>query len=142
MNRISLQNYRALLLEIDLLEEERNKLISELLMPKQVCDTPLLKAGYSDPVGETAAKIADIRTLLDIKLDKLIEDRQDIELSLLSLSCEYRNILTMRYLLGYSWDQMAAKLHYSYQWIHVLHKKALKEWEQKNACAEEKRKRA
>ncbi|MBQ9992209.1 MAG: sigma-70 family RNA polymerase sigma factor [Firmicutes bacterium] len=142
MNREYLEDYRALVLEIDLLEEERQKLSTQLLTPRTYKDMPRVKGGYQDPVGEIATKLADLRTLIDKKLDIMIDMKKKTEESMQKLSPESRNIMRMRYMLGYSWEQMARKMNFTYQWILILHKRAMKEWEINNVCSQEKLKGA
>jgi len=142
MDREFLEDYRAIVLEIDLLEEERHKLSTQLLTPRTYKDMPRVKGGYQDPVGEIAAKLADLRTAIDKKLDILIDMKEQTEKTLENLSCEARNIMRMRYMLGYSWEQIARKMHYTYQWVLILHKRAMKEWEINNVRTQEKLKGA
>ncbi len=44
---------------------------------------------------------------------------------------EYRLLLTLRYLNYDTWEQIAVKMGYTYQWVHVLHSRALIYFEEK-----------
>lgn len=44
---------------------------------------------------------------------------------------EYSLLLTLRYLNFKTWEEIAEVMGYTYQWVHVMHKRALKEFEQR-----------
>lgn len=39
----------------------------------------------------------------------------------------YRTLLVMRYIRFMKWEEIAEEMHYTYKWIHILHKRAIKE---------------
>jgi DNA-directed RNA polymerase specialized sigma24 family protein len=41
----------------------------------------------------------------------------------------HRLVLMHRYINGHTWEQIAVCMHYTYQWVHCLHGKALREFE-------------
>jgi hypothetical protein len=86
-------------------------------------------AGISDKVGRYAAEIADLKGLLDLslkrcfyelnRLNRYIESVQDVEA---------RMILSLRYINGLSWNQVAASIspYASEDSIRMLHNRFLK----------------
>ena len=44
-------------------------------------------------------------------------------------SVDYQSVLELRYISYYTWEQIAAEMHYSLRWIYQLHGKALQAFE-------------
>ena len=57
-----------------------------------------------------------------LKLEIVFSGYTDQDLSLI-------HIFTYRYMNGYTWEQIAVCMHYTYQWVHRLHGQALVEFE-------------
>lgn len=106
MDRNLLFDYRAMLLQANLIQEELNFLHQNQWTNEQVED----------------ARKSKLNTLHQLRLT--------VEETLAQIPLQSANILTMRYLLGYTWEEIANKLNYTYQWVHNLHKRALKEWDE------------
>ena len=67
--------------------------------------------GISDKVGKYAAKIADLKTLLEQNLGKNLCELNRLEKFIKSLeNSEMRTILTLRYSQGFSWKQIAESM--------------------------------
>jgi hypothetical protein len=65
--------------------------------------------GISDIVGKYACEIADLRDLLDSKLKKCIYEFNRLNNYIQSIEdSEMRMILTLRYINGMCWEQVAA----------------------------------
>ena len=60
----------------------------------------------------------DVNDLLNLKLD-IIQKINNVE------NNDYKLLLTLRYLNFKTWEKIAVEMGYSYQWIHVLHGRAL-----------------
>lgn len=90
-----------------------------------------VKSSHSnDKLAVTIAKIADFENELKNDIDKLVVLQIDARRSIEQMDNEeYKLLLTLRYLNYMTWEQIAEQMHYTFQWIHVLHKRALNEFE-------------
>ena len=68
-------------------------------------------------------------------LDKVVELEHKITqevnrlVDLKSRMIDYQSVLELRYISYYTWEQIAAEMHYSLRWIYQLHGKALQAFE-------------
>ncbi len=84
----------------------------------------------NDKISQLVAKIVDLEKELTSDINRLINLQREVTNKINSLDDpEYRLILTMRYLNFETWEQIAVDLGCSYQWAHVLHGRALREFE-------------
>lgn len=84
----------------------------------------------NDKTSQLVAKIVDLEKELTSDINRLINLQREVTNKINSLDDpEYRLILTMRYLNFETWEQIAVDLGCSYQWAHVLHGRALREFE-------------
>ena len=77
---------------------------------------------------ETIVKIIEYENELNQDIDKLIDKKLEVK----SIVDQLRNadmidILYKRYFHFETWEQIAADKGYTFQWLHKLHAKALKE---------------
>ena len=83
-----------------------------------------------DKLAATIAKIVDLKRYLRQELDEFITLKAEAIRLINSLEdSRHRLVLTYRYMNGYTWEQIAVCMHYTYQWVHCLHGKALREFE-------------
>ncbi|KZL93951.1 hypothetical protein [Clostridium magnum] len=67
--------------------------------------------GISDKVGKYAAEIADLKELLDLNLKKCFYELNRLNRYIESIdNSEMRMILSLRYINGLSWEQVAASI--------------------------------
>lgn len=67
--------------------------------------------GISDKVGKYAAEIADLKGLLDLNLKKCFYELNRLNRYIASVEdSEMRMILSLRYVNGLSWEQVAASV--------------------------------
>lgn len=67
--------------------------------------------GFSDKVGNYAAEIADLKSLLDLNLKKCFYELNRINRYIQSIDdSEMRQIIALRYVNGLSWNQVAASI--------------------------------
>jgi len=86
----------------------------------------------SDPVADAAVKIATMEQQLNRKIDRLINLRQKITEQIDGIDNRtYRNILTCRYVLRQTWDQVAESVGYEVRHCTRLHGLALREFARK-----------
>lgn len=84
----------------------------------------------SDPVSDIAVRIVQMEKRINRKIDRLINLKQKITAQIDGM--ENRNsrmILTCRYVLMQSWDDVADSLGYSVQNCYILHGRALQEFQ-------------
>ena len=85
----------------------------------------------SDKVGRTVAKIVDMERKIDRDIDDLSALRDEISKTINQISdTDIRTVLEYRYINGWSWRRIAAKMHYTEKHVTgYLHRKALHEVE-------------
>ena len=84
------------------------------------------KSTPQDKLSELIPKIVDLKNelkkdvdnLLDLKLN-IIEKINNIE------NNDYKLLLMLRYVNFKTWEEIAVEMGYTYQWVHVLHGRAL-----------------
>lgn len=68
-------------------------------------------SGVSDMVGRYAAEIADLKALLDLNLKKCFYELNRLNRYIQSVEdAQMRMILSLRYINGLSWEQVAASI--------------------------------
>jgi hypothetical protein len=84
-----------------------------------------------DTTSELVCKIVDLENEINSHIDKLIDTKREAirKIELLN-SSEYKLLLTLRYISLKSWEEIAVDMHYTFQWIHKIHKKSLIEFEE------------
>lgn len=82
----------------------------------------------SDKVGKTAAKIVDLQNEIDSEITEICRIRSEIEQTIAAVDdADCRLLLSLRYINGYSWRRIAAKMAYSEDNVKgYLHQKALR----------------
>ena len=71
-------------------------------------------------------KIVDIEAEIDREIDELVDLKEEIEAAISSLKDEKeKTLMEYRYLSGMTFEWIASEMHYSWRWIHKLHKQAL-----------------
>lgn len=83
-----------------------------------------------DKMAALICKIVDFEAEINADIDKLI-DMQQLAYKLIDqlTDSDYQLILMQRYLNYRTWEQIAVELNHTFQWTHVLHKRALIEFE-------------
>lgn len=76
--------------------------------------------------GHIVAKIADLTIVLDESIKKLLDKKASAMLIIEGLEdSRYKTVLYKYYFNRKTWEQIAVDMHYTYQWVHVLHGRAL-----------------
>lgn len=82
--------------------------------------------GTSDKVGNLVAKIADEKDKLNQQIVELIVKRDEVKSVIHDVSNPvFRQLLTLRYINGYTFERIAIEMFYTYKWVCVLHGRAL-----------------
>jgi DNA-directed RNA polymerase specialized sigma subunit len=116
---------------------ELNEKINDALNHKIDCDT--LKAqklsgmpygtGLSDPTFEAVQRIidkwdSDIRKMAE-EVNRLIDNKTAIDKGLNALTWKEYRLIELRYIIGLTWERVAAEANYGVQHCHRLHRQAL-----------------
>ena len=81
-----------------------------------------------DKIGDIVAKIIDLNNEINSDIDKLVDSKKEIMNLIDKVSCDdLRYILYLRYFHFKTWEKIAVDMNYSYQWVHKLHSRALRE---------------
>ena len=95
-------------------------------------------AGYSDMPGSrnkdgferTMIKIIALNREINNEIDRLIDLKAELTHRINSVEdIEQRTLLELRYLCFKSWEDVAAGMHYTVRYIHMLHSRALLSFE-------------
>ena len=120
MDKHTLQQYRSIRREIAHLEEEKQRVLDRLLAPAAPDGMPHAR-GNQDSIGQAIARRDRYQRLIDNKLDELIALREEIERAIEGLPSQDRELIRLRYIEGFRWEEIAVKLHYSIQHIYHRH---------------------
>lgn len=95
--------------------EEIQKRIDELETAATSCTARLTgmphASGVYDKIGKYAAEIVDLKSLLDLNLKKCFYELNRLNRYINSVNnSEMRLILSLRYINGLEWDQVAASI--------------------------------
>ena len=81
-----------------------------------------------DRVGDTVARIADLEREINADIDALVDLGREISDKIKSVKqYKQRQILELHYLNGFSLDDVAERMHYSYRQVCRIHAQALSE---------------
>ncbi len=80
-----------------------------------------------DKVQTAVDHICEIEEEINREIDAFVEIREEIQEAIRSVKDPIlETLLEYRYMDGLTWEELAEKMHYSYQWVCSLHNKALK----------------
>jgi DNA-directed RNA polymerase specialized sigma subunit len=97
-------------------------------------DGALSGGGYKQSLVENAVcNIVDLENEILVEIEELIGIERDIReaISALVIDDRHKAVLEMRYLNGYSWRAIGARLYYGEDWVCRLHGAALQEMKRK-----------
>ncbi len=88
----------------------------------------LPKGGGGDRIQTAVDNICRLEDEINAEIDRLIITRAEINEAIAKVEDErLREVLTLRYIQGKSWEWIAVEMHYNYRWVTKLHGKALSE---------------
>lgn len=80
----------------------------------------------SNTIENGIATIDEIEKSINQDIDRLINLKREIESKIDSIEdLKLREIMKCRYLDSKTWEEIAYTNHYTWQWVHKLHEKAL-----------------
>jgi len=84
------------------------------------------------PFVRCLGKIVDLEGKIKTEIDLLVGLKSEIMDTIHALdNIDHRSVLELRYFSYWTWEQIAAELHYSVRWIYILHGQALQEIDKK-----------
>lgn len=94
--------------------------------------TELATLGQRMRVRETQlAYLHSLEAEVESDLAGLMETKQKLRELLTELdNPQYQTVLSLRYFCGYTWEDIALKMHYSTRHVQRIHNKALEQLEQ------------
>ena len=124
MDKRELRQYRALLAEIALLEEEQRRIAEGALSAVALTGMPK-GSGTADDTGRLAARLADLAYTIAAKLEEAIAVRLRIERAIAGLDGQERVLMRLRYIEGKTWEEIAVAMRYHYRHVLRLHERIL-----------------
>ena len=92
-------------------------------------DRPAQSEG-EDRLASIVARIADMEREVDDEIDRLDGIKRTVQRAIASVpDARLRKVLTLRYIGGKRWEQIAVDMDKQYRWILRLHGRALQEIE-------------
>lgn len=87
-------------------------------------------ADSHDKIGSIIAKIVDLNDIINNEIDRFVDLKTDIHNKIMLIPDNTEKlVLKYRYIEFETWESIAVELGYTFQWVHVLHKRALKSFE-------------
>jgi hypothetical protein len=93
----------------------------------KISDEPKVSASIRrSPVEEAVVRIMELEAEINTSIAQLMQLKKEIGRTIRDVNnMECETLLEMRYLTFLAWDQVAAQLDYSQDYIYHLHRKAL-----------------
>lgn len=113
----------------DLINDKQEEI--DMLFSQITKITPTLQlvavsgGGSKDNIGDGVAKLEILRSEISAEIDKYVSLKREINSVIESVRNEkYQTVLTKRYVLFKTWEQIACEMDCTYQWVNKLDKKA------------------
>jgi len=119
-----LRSYRDLVLYIKQLEKDIDELYSKAETMTLQADELGIRVQVDtqqDPIGEIVSAIADMALELGEKLRAAKEERKALDELLKKLPYKDQRLISLRYIQGHSWEQVAVDMQYSIHHVWYLH---------------------
>ena len=121
-----LSRYRRMSKRIDRLLEEQSRWREMALKITPVLSQTPGGGESGSPIERPMDKVLEIDEEIKREIDELRTVRQEIRAALNQLEDENLKLLMeYRYIDGLTWEQIAVKMHYGFQWVCKLHGRAL-----------------
>ncbi len=92
----------------------------------KLTEVPKAPSIRRSPVEEAVVRITELENEINTSIAQLMRLKTEIAEAIRSVnSMECETLLEMRYITFLGWDQIAAQLNYSQDYIYHLHRKAL-----------------
>ena len=116
------------------INEEINELIKEQKQALLQATSTALCGGEGEKVQSSNGNTTERRFVnyaaysetIDKRIDELYAVKNEILTAINTVADNtLRELLILRYIKFYTWEEIAVKMGYTFQWAHVLHKRAL-----------------
>lgn len=109
--------------------EEMSRIRSEAVRITPILsDMPSGSAGARDRISRSVERLEACADKLERESEVMQKTMEEINTAILTVQdATLRQLLTLRYINGYTWEQIAVKMNYSYVHVCRLHGKALSE---------------
>jgi hypothetical protein len=116
-------------IDANMLELERLRALATAVSSPDLSQDRVRASGVSDRIGNIVAKIVDLEEKINAEIDKFVGLKKEIRERLSMMpDDDLRLILQKRYINFQKWEQIAVDMNFTFQWVHVLHKRALNEF--------------
>ncbi len=89
-------------------------------------DISVQESTSQDKMLEIIPKIVDLQKELETDINNLLDLKLKITHQINNIdNDDYKLLLMLRYLNFKTWEEIAVEMGYTYQWVHVLHSRAL-----------------
>lgn len=125
-----LRSYRRAKKEALVLEEAIEELRSNRISPSMRRPDGMPKGNGGSDLSAYAARLDELERELQAKKWEAIDRYHQVCADILAVPGETeRQLLQYRYINGYTWEQIAVKMGYSWRQVHYIHKRALERFE-------------
>lgn len=127
-------NTKDFLQQIELFDNHINNKLEELerlrsltlKITSSLKDDVVSASGSQDKLGDAVAKIIDLQDEINQSIDLYVDRKREVNRVLEQITdVDYLQVLSKRYLLYESWEQIAMEMGYTYRHITRLHGEAL-----------------
>lgn len=82
---------------------------------------------HANGTESSIMRVLEYEQQINKEIDRLVDLRLEIESTIMSVNNDVqREVLERRYLLFEKWEKIAVEMGITFQWAHILHKRALK----------------
>lgn len=105
---------------------ERDHLMETVAAARAPQLTGMPPGGGGRSWTDTVDKAADLSTMIDADIKRLIQLKRELWDAIDAVEdMRYRTVLELYYRAGYTWEQVAEKMHYDLRYVYRLHGRAL-----------------
>lgn len=127
MDKFELRRYADVITEIEVLEEEIEQLHNMAYPSAKLNGMPGGGGQTSDRVAMIASKVADLTEILEVRKAAAMEMCRRIEDAIAELPPQDKTLMRLKYVLDYTWDEVAERTHYSIRQVYYQHGRILRE---------------
>ena len=123
-----LKRFRKLKHKIELLESKIIELEKIMIVPgcQQITGMPRGGSGSHDKIANVIARLEALKASYTNRLDELVKLWVDVEEAVEQLSFEEQQVISLYYLSGYTWDEVASYVGVARSSVFRIYEKALR----------------